>query len=409
VVPRCRHAAECGGCDWQHVRYATQLEWKRSTVAALLERALGRPVAVSATLATTGPAVGDDGAPWGFRNKVHFVFAPDGRGGIAMGHHARGSRRVVPIDECPVHADAGNEVAFAIRDHLASLGIPGSAEDGARGIARHVVVRVAHATGERVATLVVTRDDERRLRPLTRRVLAGPAAPDGFFLNVHAKPSAWLFGSSTRHLHGRARLRDEVAGASFLISPTAFFQTNVCAAEAMVQVVLEAVAGVRGRRVLDLYAGAGLFALPLARAGCEVVAVEENAQAVEAGEASRGFNRLEARSCRFVRARTEDYVAGRAAHSDGAFSPDVVVLDPPREGCSASVLAAVLERWQPRLLVYVSCNPEALAADLSDLARTGALRGRQAPYQVDAVRPIDMFPHTTHVEVVATLRRREGA
>jgi 23S rRNA (uracil1939-C5)-methyltransferase len=139
------------------------------------------------------------------------------------------------------------------------------------------------------------------------------------------------------------------------------------------------------------------------------VAVEENAQAVEAGEASRGFNRLEARSCRFVRARTEDYVAGRAAHSDGAFSPDVVVLDPPREGCSASVLAAVLERWQPRLLVYVSCNPEALAADLSDLARTGALRGRQAPYQVDAVRPIDMFPHTTHVEVVATLRRREGA
>lgn len=406
VVPRCRHAAECGGCDWQHVRYATQLEWKRSAVASLLEHALGRPVRISPTLATTGPVVDAQGAPWGFRHKVHFVFAPARHGGITMGHYARGSRRVVPVGECPVHPEAGNEVAFAIRDQLAALDIPGSADDGARGVARHVVVRVAHATGERVATLVVTRADDRRLRLLTGRMLAGRARPDGFFLNVHDRPSAWLFGPATRHLHGRARLRDQVAGVSFLLSPTAFFQTNVRAAEAMVQLVLEAVASVRGRRVLDLYAGVGLFALPLARAGCEVVAVEENAEAVEAGVATRGLNRLEPRSCRFVRARTEDYVAGRATHARASFAPDVIVVDPPRDGCASSVLPTLLQRWQPQLLVYVSCNPEALAADLRDLAEAGAIERRGAPYQIESVRPVDMFPHTVHVEVVATLRRR---
>jgi tRNA/tmRNA/rRNA uracil-C5-methylase (TrmA/RlmC/RlmD family) len=208
------------------------------------------------------------------------------------------------------------------------------------------------------------------------------------------------------HLHGRTRLREDVGGVSFLVSPTAFFQTNITAAGTLVDLVTRVVRGHGAARVLDLYAGAGLFALPLARGGADVVAVEESGDAVDAGVASREFNRIDARACRFVSARAEDVVAGRARGVDARFSPEAVVLDPPREGCPESVFKGVLERYRPRVLVYVSCNPLALARDLGALSKARLLGTAHMPYRLDTVQPLDMFPHTPHVEVVATLVRR---
>jgi 23S rRNA (uracil1939-C5)-methyltransferase len=405
VAPPCAHAAECGGCDWQHIRYDAQLTLKQASVRSLLERALGTDVSVEPTLPTSGPEVDASGAPWGFRDKVHFVFGASPAGPLVMGHYRRGSRSVVPVSSCPVHATRGNATAFTLHDILGALEIPPASPDGG-GVARHVVIRVGHASGERLATLVVTRRDDKRLRLASRRLLAAPEAPDGLYLNVHDKPNAWLFGRDTVHLHGRTRLREDVGGVSFLVSPTAFFQTNVSAAATLVDLVSSAIAAHGGGgRVLDLYAGVGLFALPLARRGADVLAVEENGDAVDAGVASRDFNRLDARACRFVSARAEDLIAGRARGVDPRFSPDAVVLDPPREGCPEPVLKGVLERYRPRVVVYVSCSPVALARDLAVLARSRLIGAAHAPYRLDTVRPLDMFPHTPHVEVVATLVR----
>jgi 23S rRNA (uracil-5-)-methyltransferase RumA len=404
VAPRCAHAAECGGCDWQHIRYDTQLQLKQASVQSLLERALGTAVVVEPTLATTGPEIDADGAPWGFRDKVHFVFGVAPSGALAMGHYRRGTRSVVPVTECPVHAPRGNATAFVLRDILVDLDVPAASPDGG-GVARHVVVRVGHATGERLATLVVTRRDDKRLRVVSKRLLAAPAAPDGLYLNVHDKPNAWLFGRDTVHLHGRTRLREDVGGVSFLVSPTAFFQTNVTAAGTLVDIVTRVVREHGASRVLDLYAGAGLFALPLARGGSEVVAVEESGDAVDAGVASRDFNRIDTRACRFVSARAEDVIAGRVRGVDARFSPDAIVVDPPREGCPESVLKGVLEGHRPRVLVYVSCNPLTLARDLAMLSKARLVGPAHAPYRLDTVRPLDMFPHTPHLEVVATLVR----
>jgi 23S rRNA (uracil1939-C5)-methyltransferase len=305
-----------------------------------------------------------------------------------------------------VHAPPGNETAVAVRDALRDAGVEAWSPGRGRGVARHLVVRVAPTSGERLATLVVTDASDKRLRRVTRTVLSGPAAPDGWHLNVHAGTGPWLFGRETRHLHGRARLREQVAGATFLVSPTAFFQTNMAAAGALVEVVAGAVAAGRARTVLDLFAGAGLFALPLAKAGCRVTAVEENPHAIEDGEASRAFSHIDPRACQFVRGRAEDYVTRLGKGGRPGSSVDAIVLDPPRDGCSEGLFAGVLQALQPACAVYVSCEPLALVRDLGALRDAGLLAGRHPGYVIASVQPVDMFPHTPHIETVVVLQRR---
>jgi 23S rRNA (uracil1939-C5)-methyltransferase len=257
-----------------------------------------------------------------------------------------------------------------------------------------VVVRVAHNRREVLATLVVTSNDK-SLRPVVRRIAEGADPPDGLNLNIHERPGPALFGRSTRKLHGRDRLREEVADVSFLLSPTAFFQTNVRAAELLLGIVSGALAGGRSLRVLDLYAGAGLFALPLARRGHVVTAVEESAEAIADGEASRWFSKIPDAACRFVHGRVEEAIGSRPGGLAGASRPDAVVLDPPRAGCPPRVLGAIVRGVRPARLAYVSCNPEALARDLAVAVAGG--------YLVERVQPVDMFPHTAHIEAVASL------
>jgi 23S rRNA (uracil1939-C5)-methyltransferase len=387
IAPACRHFGPCGGCAWQHIGYEEQLRLKQRMLQELLKQSLGaRAPRVEMVAASS---------PWGFRHKVNFVFAPANRsGGLAMGHYRRRTQALVAVDECPVHAEAGNRLAFAFRDALVAARVDGATPDGQRGLARHLVARVTRARSETLATLVVTHN-AKALRPAVRAIADGAEAPAGLHLNVHDRPGPFLFGRDTVRLHGRDRVRETVAGISFLISPTAFFQTNIAAAETMVQLVLDH-AG-HATNALDLYAGAGLFSLPLARRGARVTAVEENPQAVEDGEASRRLNRIADAQCRFVRARAEDVATGRR-RVPGIETPDLVVVDPPRAGCPTGVLAWICRTLQPGRIVYVSCNPEALAIDLRTPLDAG--------YVVALVQPIDMFPHTAHLETVVVMEKR---
>jgi 23S rRNA (uracil1939-C5)-methyltransferase len=395
VTPGCRHfgpdqpagVEPCGGCTWQHIAYPEQLRLKTALVTRLVRAAVSGAPAAHAMLPSTPLA-----APWGYRHKVHFVFGTAGgrQPRLIMGHYARGSRRVVSVGECPVHAADGNARAFALRDACVKGGVLATdpAERRRGGVLKSVAVRVARRTAERMMTVVVTDDGDRALRGATRRALDAAGTATALHVNVHPRRNAFIFGDVTRRISGPERLRDEVGGVSFLISPTAFFQTNLDAADLLVQLVRRALP--EGAPVLDLYAGAGLFALPLARAGHEVVAVEENTAAVADGEASRGLNRLAPSQCRWVAATVESAL-GRV----GPF--DTVVLDPPREGCSAAVTQRLFAERRPSLAVYVSCNPETLARDLGVAAGHG--------YRVESLQPVDMFPHTPHVETVAVLKR----
>jgi 23S rRNA (uracil1939-C5)-methyltransferase len=166
---------------------------------------------------------GSDGMPWRFRQKAAFVFGGS-PAGLVMGHFARGTNDVVPIEECPVHAERANRVAFALRDALASAGVS-AAGAGTDGLARHVVVRTTKDGKEAVAMLVATRDDPALREPL-RQVLAGEDRPDGLVLNRHDRPGPYLVGRESKRIAGPGHVREESLGPAFLVSPTSFFQTT---------------------------------------------------------------------------------------------------------------------------------------------------------------------------------------
>jgi 23S rRNA (uracil1939-C5)-methyltransferase len=348
--------------------YPEQLERKRRHLATVLG------VAVPPLI----PSPREDR----FRHKVAFVFGADRRGRLVMGHYAAGSRTVVPVDECPVHSDRGNRLAFALRDVLARAAIEPA-------LLRHVLVRTTEAGDQASVMLLVSRND-RSLRAPVRAFLAGPEPPDGLSINVNDRPGPLMVGRETLKIAGRVQVRERALGASFLVAPDAFFQTNVGAARDVLRLVMAGVGG--ARRVLDLYSGAGLFTVPLAAAGVAVTAVEESARSVDDAARNLRLNRIPERRVRLIRARVEDALP-RFGHDRF----DVVVLDPPRQGCVPTVLDAIVEDVRPARVVYVSCNPEALAPDLA--------RFRGAGYATAALQAVDMFPHTEHIETVVTLTR----
>jgi 23S rRNA (uracil1939-C5)-methyltransferase len=386
--PLCRHFGPCGGCDWQDRLYAEQLSLKRARLTDLLESALAAHAPVVQPM--TGMRVDESGWPWRFRHKAAFVFGQAADGRTTIGHYAARSNDVVAITECPVHADRANRLAFALHDHLMRARVS-AAGPSLTGILRHLIVRTTRDGREVGAMLVVTRNDKALRKPI-KAFLATEEAPDGFYLNLHDRPGPHMLGRETMRLSGRSHVKETVNGFSYLLSPTAFFQTNVEAADVIVRLVLEAVPESKPQRILDLYSGGGLFTVPLAARGHHVTAVEENRQALDDAEANLRLNRVSGRDVRLWAVRVEDALQRRARERF-----DTVILDPPRQGCPPAVIKSIVDEIRAPRVVYVSCNPEALAAEMPSMLDAG--------YSVDQVQPVDMFPHTTHIETVVTFSR----
>lgn len=384
----CPYAGTCGGCSLLHEPYRDQLAAKEAALRGLLGGLVPSARLAGPLFLAVPPQASE---PVHFRQKVSFVFGADASGRrLLMGHYRRGSQQVVGVDECQVHSERGNRIAFALFQQLERAGIP-AAGPSLTGLVRHLIVRTTADDREAVAMLVVTRND-RSLRSPVRALLDSADRPDGFFININADPGPFMVGDHTIRIDGRASVREVVGGVSYLVSPDTFFQTNVQAAAVLQQHVVRAARDARPRRVLDLYCGSGLFSLPLAAAGARVTGVEENRQAIQDARTNATLNRIPTSRARFVASRTEDAVRRLASEPW-----DAVILDPPRQGCSDAVLEAVFQDMAPQRVTYVSCNPAALAAELPGIVQCG--------YEVDDLRAVDMFPHTDHIEAVLSLSR----
>ncbi len=379
VAPFCPLYASCGGCHLQHLGEEARRRTKEELLRKSLEHALGRPVPVSALV---GPA-----APRAYRDKVAFTLGHDMRRGLTAGFYRTRSRDLIPVDACPVQHEGATRLALALVDAHRSTGVQAWEPSRGTGDVSHVLVRAGQKTGELYGVVVAK---HARLPWLDRVVeRARSLGAVGLALNVSPpRERELVLGPETRILAGPPRYRTEIAGITYHVAPTSFFQTNAAGAEAIVANVLRALGDVKGRRVLDVYGGVGLIGLQVAKRGGRALVVEGNPASIADGRATAEANHLQAS---FRRGRAEDVVT-RLAREGSRF--DAVVVDPPREGCHDRVIAAIRDVLKPRTVVYVSCDPESLGRDLK----------RFEGYEVAEVVPIDMFPHAYPIEAVAVLR-----
>jgi 23S rRNA (uracil1939-C5)-methyltransferase len=371
----------------QHVRYEAQLAFKQRQVAECLARLGGLGAAEAMPLR---PIMG---APdvFGYRNKMEFTFAEaDGRAVVGL-HEAERYDRILDVERCLLQSDSMNALLREVRDFVRERGWPVYRQADEAGLLRFLVLREGGATGERMVNVVTASPDVATARALADRLRARCPHVTCTVLNVNPKKAAVAVGVEEHPIAGSETIRERLGDLVFAISANSFFQTNTRQAERLFQIVADYAALTGEETVLDLYAGTGAISLLLARRARVVYGIELVPAAID--DAARNARENGITNCTFLPGEVRHVLPDLLARGVRA---DVVVADPPRAGFHPKALRS-LATLGARRIVYVSCNPGTLARDLAPLCAAG--------YRVTAVQPVDMFPHTPHIEVVARLDR----
>ncbi len=376
--PFCGVFGVCGGCQVQHLAYPAQLAWKEQIVRSALRRiggfadaAVRRPIGMM--------------HPRNYRNKMALV-VDHGGGEPVFGFYQARTHALVPIETCPVVLP---QLDAAIGGLYAAARAPESKAAFAR--AKHAIVRAGAASGQAVLSLTTDRaaPEIKDAAPAIARRVRGVA---GISNSFEPRTANAVLGRKMLYVWGEREMEEVIEGVRYRVSPASFFQVNSEMVGHIFRFLAPGIA--QGRKIVDLYCGAGTFAIFFAARGAQVVGVEENPAAVREARENAKINDVGGR-VRFVEGRVEGAVAnadGKAALADA----EIVFLDPPRKGSDEATLDAIAAARVPNVW-YLSCNPATLARDLAYLAKRN--------YALGVVQPFDMFPQTGHVETLVTLRR----
>lgn len=398
VAPRCSHFGVCGGCRLQHLDYPAQLAAKRDQVKEILER-IGGFAEPPVEEAIPSPRT------YGYRNKMEYSFGDmrwlsreeiecggeASRRHFALGLHPRRRwDRVIQLEECHLPQPRSVEIVKAVQEAAAgSDRVPFSTKTH-EGFWRFLVIREGVRTGQWMVD-IVTSDEADAFGEIDRLAAELKARFPQITTVTHTLSrarAAVAVGERMRVLEGPGFIEEEIAGLTFRISPGTFFQTNTEGAERLYKQA-RYLAGLQGgERVYDVYCGTGAIALLMAEQASEAVGFERAPSAVIDARANAELNGID--NVRFIEGDAAELLKGGAAWG----APDAVILDPPRAGLHPD-LRKVLPGLGAERLVYVSCNPTTLARDLKELSANG--------FGLQVVQPVDMFPHTPHVECIALL------
>ena len=393
VPAPCAHVGTCGGCRLQELDYGEQIRHKERQVRECLAH-LGRVAAV------VRPAVA---APrlFHYRNKMEYSFGADREGALTLGLHRRGFfDRPFDLERCHIATPVSSEIVAFVRDFARGAGLPPYDLRRHTGLLRFLAVREAVRTGQ-VMVNVVSSEPHPAFESLAARLRERFPPVRSVLLNLTRRKAQVAVGEEERVLAGSRTIVERLHDLEFEISSNSFFQTNTEQAERLLEVALEGLALDGSETVLDVYSGTGTFTLPIARHAKEAIGIESSGVAVEDAERNAARNGIA--NVRFVRGEAMEelrdrFGLGGPPRSTPAPRPglDAVLVDPPRAGLHPGVTARLIHLGAPRL-VYVSCNPATLARDLGLLT--------ESRYRAEWVQPVDMFPHTPHIECVAVLTR----
>lgn len=383
----CPIARDCGGCEWLSVPYPIQLRRKQEQVEGLLGRMAEEDGAAV-------EAVRGMDEPLRYRHKAATPFAHGARGRVRSGFYAAGTHRIVACPDCLVEDEQARRTLNAVARVAERLHIPPYDEDRNVGVLRHAVVRCGYATDDVLLVLVTRVDELRGAERLVAELRSEVPELTSIVQNVNDRRTNAILGRRSKTLYGPGVMHDCLLGCTFEIGPTSFYQTNPAQTEVLYRTALDAAAlGDGPHTVLDAYCGTGTIGICVATSApsAQVVGVEQVAGAISCARRNARANDVEGR-CSFVAGDATAWMAseGRLEHFD------TIVMDPPRAGSTPEFLSGVAALG-PERVVYVSCNVVTQARDLALLRARG--------YRLERVTPVDMFPHTKHIETVASLAR----
>ena len=381
--PLCPYFGKCGGCQLQHIKYPAQLLFKQSKVIGALAKIGGIKKDI------VSPTVGMK-EPWHYRNKSIFTAAND-VGSTLLGMYQPHSHKVIGIEKCFIAEHKINNALNAAKEWIRRSEILAYDEKTQRGDLRALYARVAKNTGQVMAGAITRSDSLPGSDTFTACLRRADNDIVSIFQNINSAPGGERISFDTKFLWGTKTIQDTLGKLKFEISPYSFYQVNPVQTAKLYDKILE-MSGLTGSgRVLDAFCGVGTIGQYLAMHCDEVIGIEASSQAINDAKENSKLNNI----------RNTEYLAGDCAdilpqliEADKTF--DVIIIDPPRNGCEPRLINALKEAGAPKI-IYVSCNPSTMSRDIKSLIKTG--------YELHEVQPFDMFPQTDHVETVCLLNK----
>ena len=375
---------ECGGCQIQELDYNKQLELKTNEVKQVISR-IGKleNVEIHETIGMKNPCR--------YRNKAQFPIQ-NINGETAIGFYKKKSHDVIPTDMCVIQHDINDKIIKIIKTYIQAYNVSLYNETTHTGVLRHLVTKVGFTTNEVMVVLVANGTNLPHLNELASVLKENIPGFKTLVLNINKAKTNVILGKENKVIYGNGKINDYIGDLVFEISPLSFFQVNPIQTEVLYNKALEYAELKENDTVFDIYCGIGTISLFLAQKATKVYGIEIIEDAIKDAKINAKLNKLD--NVEFYVGKAEEVVP--KMYSEGK-TADVVVVDPPRKGCNEKVLDTIVS-MKPDRVVYVSCNPSTLARDLAYLNERG--------YKCVEIQPVDMFPHTMHVESCAKIVKK---
>lgn len=395
IVAPCPYRGHCGGCQWQHINYERQLQYKKEQIRECLEHIAGLK---DVPLRNVTPS----DKSFGYRNKMEFSFSDrqwflpheleqrETEGGVALGLHVPGAYyKVIDIEACMLQQEGGNRILKEVKEYVKKSGIPVYGLKSHKGFWRYLTLRHSSALDEWMVNVVTSEERQEPVRALADTLSSRVERIRTCVNNINGSRASTAIGEREIVLLGEGYIEDRIGPFTFHISANSFFQTNSLAAYRLYQKVADYAELKGNENILDLYSGTGTIPVLLANSVRSVTGMEISSSAVM--DAQRNCKVNDINNCHFVAGDIKEKM------STVTNKPDILIIDPPRAGMHKDVLAQVLA-LSPKKIIYISCNPATLARDIVQMVRD---------YELREIQPFDMFPHTYHIEAVANLQIRK--
>lgn len=384
VEPKCPVARRCGGCKVMAMDYKSQLSFKENKVKSNIEK-IGKVNDFQIY-----PIMGMD-EPYHYRNKAQFPVGIDNNGNIVSGFYACRTHVIIENDKCYLGVPENEEILSIIKEFMTEKNIAPYDEVTLQGLIRYIMIRKAFATGEIMVCIVINGNKIPDCEDLVER-LKTVKGMTSISLSINLCNTNVIMGKVIENVYGKKYITDYIKDIKFNISPKSFFQVNPVQTEKLYETALE-YAGLTGEEtVWDLYCGIGTISLFLARSAKKVYGVEIISDAIRDAKRNAKLNNID--NVEFFVGKSEEILPDYY-RTHGGYA-DVIVVDPPRKGCDTALLETIVE-MSPKRMVYVSCDSATLARDIKFMTEQG--------YKLEKVQPVDMFPHTEHVETVVLLSK----